>query len=238
MKKRFLGLLAVLACFSLASCGNDSKDKDNTPEATGLEVTVLNPDNTPVTGVQVQWCSGNLCMTPVAVNDKGVAVLQEYDKTKDYNVHVLRVPEGYTYNPFELVQNESNKKGSIKLVEQNSYSSGDGSKATPYVLTEGYYSVTLKANALKYFTITPSKAGNITFESYAISPTDPAIAYFGELINNEFASSPIKENDNDDKVGNDYNFKLSVDGVAPGKTYVFAMISKTAGTFTFNVKID
>ena len=91
----------------------------------GLKVTVLMPDGTPAKNVQVQWCE-KVCKLPVKVDDNGVAILTDYDKGVDYNVHVLKTPEGYGYNPFEVIQNDQNKISTIKLTKLNSIESGDG----------------------------------------------------------------------------------------------------------------
>ena len=89
--------LALFLSFSLASCGNTEKPEDpnqnetpnggNQVDVDGLKVTVLMPDGTPAKNVQVQWCE-KVCKMPVKVDDNGVAILTDYDKGVDYNVHV------------------------------------------------------------------------------------------------------------------------------------------------------
>ncbi len=50
-------------------------------------VKVVYPDNKPVTsGVSVQWCTGNNCFLPVAVNNQGLAEIEL--ENGDYYIHI------------------------------------------------------------------------------------------------------------------------------------------------------
>lgn len=232
MKKGILFSLAALACISLASCG--SKESTTTPEVSGLQVTVLMPDNTPAKGVQVQWCE-QVCLTPVLVNDKGVAVKEDYTSGVNYNVHVLKTPAGYTYNPYELVQNDTNKVGTIKLIKLDDVTSGEGTLASPYMINTGMYSVSLAKGDIKYYAITPSKAGKLVLESFAID-WDPAIGYFGEITSNK---NNLAFNDDGGNAKNfKYELEVSTESVSASKTYVFGINAKTVAEFSFKVSIE
>ena len=235
--------LALFLSFSLASCGNNEKPEDpnqnetpnggNQVDVDGLKVTVLMPDGTPAKNVQVQWCE-KVCKMPVKVDDNGVAILTDYDKGVDYNVHVLKTPEGYGYNPFEVIQNDQNKISTIKLTKLNSIESGDGKITSPYVIKTGMYSITADKTA-RYYVITPTEAGTYVFESYADETNDPYISYYGQLPNPEYQ----KKYSEDD--GNAKNFKfelvVSQEEVAENKTFVFSIKTKEeiSANFVFTV---
>ena len=241
--KLYFLALALFLSFSLASCGNnetpDDPNQNETPnggnqeDVDGLKVTVLMPDGTPAKNVQVQWCE-KVCKMPVKVDDNGVAVLTDYDKGVDYNVHVLKAPEGYGYNPFEVVQNDQNKISTIKLTKLNSIESGDGTITSPYVITTGMYSITADKTA-RYYVITPKEAGTYVLESYADELYDPFISYYGQLPNPEYQ----KKYSEDD--GNAKNFKyelaVSQEEVQENKTFVFSIKTKeeTSAIFAFTV---
>ena len=71
-------------------------------------VKVVYPDNKPVTsGVSVQWCTGNNCFLPVAVNNQGLAEIEL--ENGDYYIHIEGIPTGYTYDPNIYTTSANNK---------------------------------------------------------------------------------------------------------------------------------
>ena len=65
-------------------------------------------DSSPVTsGVTVQWCEGDMCYVPQAVNQDGVAYIELEDG--EYYIHLNNVPAGYTYDPNAYTTDANNK---------------------------------------------------------------------------------------------------------------------------------
>ncbi len=197
---------------------------------------VLYPDNSPVTsGVTVQWCVGDMCFLPQAVNSDGMAYIELEDG--DYYIHLNNVPEGYTYNPNAYITSSSNKHVEIKLY-QLSVVSGEGNKENPFVVSTGAYNVSYeeaKTAGMKYYSFTPTEAGTYTIESIcvdklAMSVVDPYIGFVGTDI----TSAP-------DTTGNDIkdsvNFSRSFEAEANTTYYFIIMISSVSDNkFPCNVE--
>lgn len=188
---------------------------------------VLYPDNAPVTsGVTVQWCVGDMCFLPQAVNGEGMAYIELEDG--EYYIHLNNVPEGYTYDPNAYVVTAENKYVEIKLYELSNVT-GEGSKENPYVVSTGTYNVSYeeaKIAGMKYYSFTPTEAGTYTIESIcmdklAMSLVDPYIGFVGTDIN---ANPDTTGNDIKDSV----NFVRSFEAEANTTYYFIIMISSVS----------
>lgn len=149
-------------------------------------VKVVYPNGEPVaSGVSVQWCTGDICLLPVAVNGAGVAY-NNLDDLKNYYIHIDGIPAGYTYNPNVYTTNKDNKKVEISLISLNELT-GEGTLENPYVVKENAASVTYESQGalgIKYYSFTPSESGTYTIKSLAVdklalNTIDPYIGFLG-----------------------------------------------------------
>ena len=204
-------------------------------------VTVLYPDNTPVTSKpNAQWCD-EVCYLPVKVNSKGVAGINLKDG--EYFIHLNNIPEGYTYDPNAYIATASSKHVTIKLLPLSEITNGDGTIANPYVLNESVYSVTYEekgTTGVKYFAFTAEEAGTYKVVSLATNKLatnliDPFIGFLGTDVNTSFGSADVSGNV-DSKI--DINFNYSFEAVA-GTTYYFVVMVSSADQFpaTFDIQI-
>ena len=244
MKNKFLFILLILTCtLVLISCGETNTptkpvetptvsttptEGEKTPTENVVDerysVKVLFPDNTPVTsGVTVQWCEGDMCYVPQAVNAEGMAYIELEDG--EYYIHLNNVPAGYTYNPNAYTTTADNKNITITLFKLLT-PTGEGSKTAPYVVTTGTYSIEyseVSTKGMKYYSFTPTEAGTYSIESIcmdklALNVVDPYIGFVGTDIN----TTP-------DATGNDIkdtvNFVRSFDAEANTTYYFIIMLS-------------
>ena len=255
MKNKFLFILLILTCtFALFACTNTTDPETPTPsvptEETPIEPTetpvddrysvkVVYPDNSPVTsGVTVQWCVGDMCFLPQAVNENGVAYIELEDG--DYYIHLNNVPTGFTYNPNAYTTSVDNKNITIPLLAVSSLT-GEGTKAAPFVVTTGTYNVQFNQTStkgMKYFSFTTTEAGTYTIESFcmdklALSLVDPYVGFVGTEINN---SPDVSGNDIKDSV----NFSRSFEAEANTTYYFIIMVSSVSDnkfpcTVEFNI---
>lgn len=187
MKKRYFMLLPFMALsLCLIACNNQDKPTDNPgdgpqpvdPENPNPPVTdiyysakVLYPNGDPVTNTKVQWCTGNSCKSPVAVDNSGVAKYKLDDVDGGYYLHIAEgtMPAGYTYNPNIYTADEKNRDIEIKLLKLETASSGDGKKETPYQLGVGAFNITVESKGVyPYFVFTAPEAGTYEIESLAM----------------------------------------------------------------------
>ena len=255
MKNKFLFILLIFTCtFALFACSQETltdpvptnpteektpTEKTETPVDDRYSVKVVYPDNTPVTsGVTVQWCVGDMCFLPQAVNANGVAYIELEDG--DYYIHLNNVPTGYTYNPNAYTTSATNKNITIPLYALSSVT-GEGTKAAPYVVTTGTYNVQFEqasTKGMKYFSFTTTEAGTYSIESFcmdklALSLVDPYIGFVGTDINN---SPDVSGNDIKDTV----NFTRSFEAEANTTYYFIVMVSSVSDnkfpcTVEFNI---
>ena len=236
MKKKLTLMFAILfGLFCLASCGGNNNDNTNddpntgdtgntddsgnnnnqTPEAKDqYQVKVLYPDGTPATSatkIKVQVCTVEGCQFPIAIDDNGVAVLEDLaDDT--YFVHLQNVPTGYTYNPNLTIKPEA-KALDITLFQIATPTSGEGTKDSPYVITMATYTVTCsKAKEFTFFEFTATEAGSYMIESLVQSVQSgtvlvPALKDMTNNVSSEF--------------GNNKNIAYTLNAEANTK-YVFA----------------
>ncbi len=242
MKNKFLAILLILS-FSvvLFSCGQTTQQPTvNTPTAGETDVQpsetpvddrysvkVVYPDNTPVTkGVTVQWCIGDTCFLPQAVNNEGIAYIELEDG--EYYIHLNNVPAGYTYNPNAYVTTADNKHVEIVLYSLAT-TTGEGTKDSPLVVSLGAYNIeyqAAKTAGMKYYSFTPTEAGTYTVESIcmdklALTVIDPAIGDLGTNIN----GAPNQEGTN---IKDSVNFKLTFEAEANTTYYFVIMISSVS----------
>ena len=203
-------------------------------------VKVVYPNGNPVTsGVSVQWCTGNTCLLPVAVNNQGVAYNSIDDA--DYYIHIEGIPSGYTYDPNAYTANKNNKKVIINLIPVNS-TSGEGTVSNPIVVSEGAFNVNYdgagEAN-MKYYTFTPSVSGTYTIKSLAmdklaLNEIDPYIGFLGT----ETDMSKIDVSGNvDSKININFNHTFVAEA---GVSYTFIIFVSSATKFpaSFDIVIE
>lgn len=202
-----------------------------TVEASIMEVTVtvVYPDGTPLVGKRVQWCTTDGTCDPnmVETDSNGVAV-KTYDASKGYFAHVLEsdLPEGYSYNPNEVILTKDNTSGTIHLVELSNPSEGTGKSDSPYKLTAGYYVAEYKRREGDiYYTFTASEAGEYIIESYS-SLLAATLSYYGSSLENTAVEVTTG--------GYGNNFKYSVTLEANATVY-FTVAAEGTNSFLFSV---
>lgn len=89
------------------------------PEANAYSVLVTDPDGKPVEGVTVQFCSDEECQ--LVVTDTGGIAAFEFPEGK-YEVHILKVPEGYAKDRTAYETEE--KYGTLTIVLGHEDSAG------------------------------------------------------------------------------------------------------------------
>lgn len=261
MKKKLTLMLAfIFGLFCLVSCGGNNENNNDNPnngdtgntdkpgdgeqntqkpeEKDEYQVKVLYPDGTPATSatkIKVQVCTTAGCQFPVAIDNTGVAVLEDLaDDT--YFVHLQNVPAGYTYNPNLTIKPEA-KKLDINLLKITTPTVGEGTQAAPYEMTMGTYTVNCtKVQDLKYFKFTPTEAGSYMIESL-VQAVQSSTVLVPVLIDN---TDP--ENRQQTEFGNNKNFNYTLNAEA-NKTYllVFTLYTNTVfedGNASFNFTVS
>lgn len=183
----------------------------------GYEVKVVYEDGTPVTGAVIQWCTpAGVCSVLTPVDADGIARSTTLSGTQYVHINENTIPEGYTYDINLYVATEENKSVTIELIKLSSATSGDGTKATPYVVGLGAYnvSVTEEANVV-YYSFTPTEAGTYVFESHkqselATEPFDPLFAYYSDK---DYSDRIAYADDGGDKENFKYEIEVSEDDV-------------------------
>lgn len=117
--KHFLALLLALCLsFCLCACGGNSDNTGETTTAPAVETTqptettaaaepshtvkVVDEGGNPIAGVFVQICLPDGSCTPMQTMDDGIAYYYNMAEA-DYEVKVLKMPEGYGYTTEEEV---------------------------------------------------------------------------------------------------------------------------------------
>lgn len=224
MKKKII-VYSLMTLLLLTGCGGGEGNKEELKCDDGkYRVQVNKPDGNYLdTEFSVQWCSsltGN-CYPMEA--KKGIATIELEDG--DYSIHVLGLPDQYTYDPSAYIATAENKCVEINLTQVleptvNNKTDVDGETPippgnayNPYIVTEGAYKANItSADEVVYFGFRPSRPGSYVIESWSddiwVNSEGPAIAYFDN--NNQYINveSPIKTDDNS---GYDKNFKIQLD---------------------------
>lgn len=225
-----------LAMLSLVACGGQgesvSSKEESSPESyeESLEssgpyidpdlfaVTVLMPDGSPATGVKVQWCNKSACFMPIGVDENGVAVNEDLTNAQ-YYVHLLSLPEGYTYNPNIYTPNESNKHIEIRLeaIAQMKLENklDEPGKYNRYMMeSDKAYEITLSGDGkFDYLGFNAKEPGIYEIESWAVdnlavNPTDPVFAYYGGERN--FIPSAPYEEVEDGGIGKNFKYTFEM----------------------------
>ena len=206
-------------------------------------VKVVYPNGKSVTsGVSVQWCTGDICLLPVAVNGAGIAY-NKLEDTKNYYIHIDGIPSGYTYDPNAYTTDKNNKKVEIELIALNQLS-GEGSLDNPYVVSVGAVNVTINAlrlDGVQYFSFTPSESGTYSIKSLAVdklalNAIDPYIGFLGatetDIMKSDFSGNLDKNNKDLLNFNHTFTAEANV-------TYLFAVMVTSAQRFpaSFDVVI-
>lgn len=89
-KISFLLLAALVVALLMAGCSE--KKNDDKAEVTEFVVKVIDESGSPVEGVAIQVCDDDLCSV-VMTDSRGKAKISP--EADSYQIHVLKVPEGY-----------------------------------------------------------------------------------------------------------------------------------------------
>ncbi len=253
--KNLLKTALIAASFTiLVSCNGNTPSASQNEEPSSSQssssssttsefykVKVEYPDGTVAKNLKIQWCNdaGTCYGSMATTGEDGVATTTDSQilaDTGNLQVHIYKntIPSGYTFNPFELVQNKNSREGIIHLYALNDSNVITGTADSPYEASLGYYLVNPKKNSTEsiFFEIELIEAGTYVFESYA--DTDPLISFRG----NSEASLDKATSDND---GNSKNFKLeleiSAENASKNLKYLFAIQQKAsyAESFAFSI---
>ena len=181
MKKIFL-LSTLFAILTFAGCSGNVTTQNSQQQTTSentstsientinysISVVLPNGEALKNSSTMVQICEGELCYMPIALGNEGTLI--DNRAPGNYEVHLLRVPEQYTYNPNIYLLTEDITSVVIQLVDIKTPVSGEGSLSENgrYVVEEGTYNVTIaNSNEIKYFGFTPSKVGTYIFETWS-----------------------------------------------------------------------
>lgn len=216
---------------STTSSTNGTATKTQDASKITLGVTVVYPDGTACSGVKVQWCdTTGKCYNAMATTNENGYGEKAFDSNLTYYAHVLSstLPSGYTFNPFELKQDKNNLTGTLHLIPVES-TTGEGSKANPYVAKVGYNNLVYKTIDSKvYYSVQFTEAGTYTFESLSQNG-DVSLGYIGTDINARVTSVSSG--------GNNSNFKYSINVSESdlNNTYYFIILSNYPETILFSI---
>lgn len=199
-------------------------------ETIQLGVTVVYPDGTPLVGKRVQWCdtTGN-CYTTLPKTDENGYASASFKSNLKYYAHIFDIPEGYTFNPFELKQDKNNLNGTLHLIPIEYSETGEGTIENPYVAKLGYNVLGYtKKDSRVYYSINFSEAGTYYFESFSLTG-DTTLGYLANDINSRAKSVSSG--------GNDKNFKYSITVTEEdlSKTFYFLVMSDNTENLLFSI---
>lgn len=104
-------LLVAMAVLLLTGCG-DSKSAEGGKSEFNVNVYVNDESGKPVAGVKVQACDDSVCMLG-NTDASGHAGFTISKNTVD--VHLLKVPEGFTADPDEVFKTDDNGNVTITV---------------------------------------------------------------------------------------------------------------------------
>lgn len=92
----------------------------------------------------------------IPVDDNGQAFTNELETIEgDFNVHVNSLPAGYTFNPYEIVQNKDNHVSDAvitKLADATVITDATATSTSPKQLSQlGYYTAKITKGKDVYF---------------------------------------------------------------------------------------
>ena len=226
------------------------KTSTNTPsndveEDLVYTVKLLLPDGTTYTGegVQIQLCAAQ-CLNPAKTGADGIVKFDErkshIDPEEVYNVHIYKDEveflNKYAYNINAYKAHSNNKNVEIQLYEKKAYTEGEGTKASPFKLSEmGAYTISLDKKGWKDVVFTATKTGKVSIEAFgeqieATAKVDTSLIVFN--------AEGVKVNEvKNGGIGS--NFKYEFDAVE-GQTYKFAVGAYNAAAYpaSFNFVIN
>ena len=260
MNKKLIPFIGLLFIGVLSGCNNEtptSNPEPTTPPtstATTIDmnkemtysVSVVLPDGSPLnsTSTMAQWCDGDLCFLPVKLNEQGYAETKLMPNT--YGLHLLNLPEQYTYDVAGYNPTYENPNITIQLYEINEYEIGEtNGPYEPYqLLKEGGYRVSLKsAKHLPYFQFYATRPGVFVVESY----TDNLAPIFVDYGSNTEYVENYKAQVNTGGSGKNFRYEytatssqLLVDDTGKyipnsGISFIFAIMLKGQPTYPVNV---
>ncbi|MCQ2742436.1 MAG: hypothetical protein MJ239_03965 [Bacilli bacterium] len=246
--------LLLISCGGGSSSASSNSNPQSIPTSEESQVssldpsfysaTVMFPDGTPVSGVDVMWCTSSQCFMPIRTDENGTSV-NEAIGDNQYYVHISRIPEGYTYNPNIYTPNEEDRHVdifleplSIATLEKEGLPAGSDNR---YIYeSDKAYEVTLEEEGdIIFFGFNAEASGKYEIESWAVdkqstNPTNPKFLYYGDDPT-AIPTSPIEEKD-DGGIGDNFKYALNA---LEGKSYTFAIIgSATRYPATFTVKVS
>lgn len=176
-------------------------------------VTVLYPNGDPVTGINVQFCIGNLCLTPINVNAQGQASMT---RTPDnYHIKINDVPAGYTYSPkdangYYTGETFSATKTTMTITLVSTTPEPEAEPTETTVKTTGTYEVTVNGkNTYAAVNFAPALPGEYQISSLT-DELDPMVGYYAYKFSTVNWASLSDEDKNDDISATDKNFKYAV----------------------------
>lgn len=251
MKNKFLVFcLALLGILSISSCAKDNettttsaKEDDNFPtnqvgeNQIMFKATVLYPDGTPLEGATLQWCSiepfNCYASNNVKTNSKG-RTYYIADKNLVYYAHILKgLPDGYSYNPFELKQDLNKTDGEIHIFEVSSVTSGDDTPTSPYAISTGNYLIKrenndVNDNKIRYYSFKPTTSGTYTIETYATT-TSFVLEYFSSSFEGEAKTSTETNNIFGEVKNYKYTFTVSESDITNNSNFYFKISASKRG---------
>lgn len=111
MKKWISVMLLVAMVLLLAGCGDSNSAKSGKSEF-NVNVYVNDESGKPVAGVKVQACDDSVCMLN-NTDDSGHAGFTISQNVVD--VHLLKVPDGFTADPDEVFKTDDSGNVTITL---------------------------------------------------------------------------------------------------------------------------
>ena len=189
MKKILFNIISLLLIFALFSCGTiqtphpdhpDEGDGPNPPaddggNTEGYTFTVeleyngapFIPSDYENTATEVKWSDGYTFHT-ATVDETGRAEVQGLDG--DYNVTLLNLPDGYTYNANQTLATNNNRAVKVqiyKIIDTGKKSGSDYYNNIIEITRPGVYRATVKkAGKAVYYQFAPTEPGTYLIESW------------------------------------------------------------------------
>ena len=261
MKKILLPIIGLLIAGGLLACNETtstvpSTSTVETPTTIDMNkemtysVQVLLPDGTPFNNPSTvaQWCDGDLCFLPKALNAEGKAETSLMPKT--YGLHLLNLPEQYTYDVNAYNPTFENPHVIIQLYEFKSFEEVEenGPYNTNQLKEEGAYKINIKsAKHMPYYSFLPSRPGVFVIESY----TDDLGPIFIDYGSNPQYVEAYHAQANSGGTGKNFKYEWEVSSTQiqkdesgkyipySGVTFIFAFMLKgqTSYPTTFDIVI-
>ena len=203
MKKRLIPISALLILSVLTGCGKKEPVDDGK-----YRVRLFHENGQKFThSTLVQWCDDANCF-PLTTDENGVAAMEL--EPSNYDIHLFNYPDTYAYEVGAYKATPKAKKVDVTMHTIKVSTSGDGSSANPFNVTEGVYNATVsETDELVYFAFRASKPGSYKVSSW----TEDIDSYFGYFGNNDqylVSYENLAENAKDDDSGHATNFSYEI----------------------------